>query len=319
MPIFGVLVSRTSAYFWLQPLILLDAKMIRSGWLPALAAFEAAARHQNFAHAAEELSLTAGAVSHHVRKLEAWLGVPLFRRHARGVLLTPAGRRLADAAGSSLSDLDAAVRGVREARDERRVRIATLHSWSVGWLLPRLPAFASAHPGIRIGIETGYALTRFDDGGPDLGVRYGGGQWPGLSARLLYEETLFPVAAPDMPGVETLRTPEDVAGASLIGDAGHQGWPDWARAANVRHAALDERYRFTDSNAALNAAASGLGVALARERLVAPFLASGRLVRLPGPAMPARWSYYLIHPSHRRLGDDAQAFADWLLREAATP
>ncbi len=293
--------------------------MIRSGWLPALAAFEAAARHQNFAHAAEELSLTPGAVSHHVRKLEAWLGVPLFHRHARGVLLTPAGRRLADAAGSSLSDLDAAVRRVAEDRSERRVRIATLHSWSVSWLLPRLPAFTAEHPDIRIGIETGYALTRFDEGGPDLGVRHGGGQWPGLSAQLLFDETMFPVAAPDMPGIENLRTAEDVAGARLIGDAGHQGWPDWARAANVRRARLDEHYRFTDSNAALHAAASGMGVALARQRLVAPFLASGTLVRLPGPAMQARYSYYLIHPSHRRLGDDAQAFADWLVREAATP
>ena len=293
--------------------------MIRSGWLPALAAFEAAARHQNFAHAAEELSLTAGAVSHHVRKLEAWLGVQLFHRHARGVLLTPAGRRLADAAGSSLTDLDDAVRSVREVGHERRVRVATLHSWSVGWLLPRLPGFVRAHPDIRIGIETGYALTRFDEGGPDLGVRHGPGHWPGLSAQPLMEETMFPVASPAMPGIEDLRTPEDISRARLIGDAGHQGWPDWMRHAGVRHAPLDEHYRFTDSNAAMTAAASGMGIALAREHIVGPFLESGRLVRLPGPVMPARWSYHLIHPSHRRLGEDARMFADWLLREAATP
>src|SRR5690606_5128214 len=283
----------------------------------ALAAFEAAARHQNFAHAAEELSLTAGAVSHHVRKLEGWLGTPLFHRHARGVLLTPAGRRLADAAGSSLSDLDDVVRGIRSSRDEQRVRIATLHSWTVGWLQPRLPGFVAAHPDIRLGIETGYALTRFDEGGPDLGIRHGGGQWPGLSATLLMDETLFPVAAPDYPGLEALRTPRDIARARLITDAGHQGWHDWMRAAGVRDAVLDEHYRFTDSNAALNAAALGLGVALARERIVGPFLASGRLVRLPGPTMQARYGYYLIHPAHRRLGEAAQAFADWLLREAA--
>lgn len=291
--------------------------MIRSGWLPALAAFEAAARHQNFAHAAEELSLTAGAVSHHVRKLEGWLGVPLFHRHARGVLLTPAGRRLADAAGSSLSDLDDVVRGIRGGRSERRVRIATLHSWLVGWLQPRLPGFVAAHPQIRLGIETGYALTRFDEGGPDLGVRHGGGQWPGLSAQLLMDESLFPVAAPSLPGFDRLRTPEGIASARLIADAGHQGWHDWFRWAKVRDPRPDEHYGFTDSNAALNAAALGLGVALARERIVAPFLETGRLARLPVPAMPARWSYYLVHPSHRRLGEDAQAFADWLLHEAA--
>src|SRR5690606_1830992 len=291
--------------------------MIRSGWLPALAAFEAAARHQNFAHAAEELSLTAGAVSHHVRKLETWLGVSLFHRHARGVLLTPAGRRLADAAGSSLADLDDVVRSVRTDRDARRVRIATLHSWSVGWLLPRLPRFAEAHPDIRIGIETGYALTRFEEGGPDLGIRHGGGQWPGLSAQLLMDETLFPVASPSLPGIEGLRTPEAIARARLIGDAGHQGWHDWMRAAKVRNPSLDEYYRFTDSNAALSAAARGMGVALARQRIVSPFLESGSLVQLPVPVMPARWSYYLIHPSHRRLGEPARVFADWLLGEVA--
>jgi len=291
--------------------------MLRSGWLPALAAFEAAARHQNFAHAAEELSLTAGAVGHHVRKLEGWLGVQLFHRHARGVLLTPDGRRLADAAGSSLSDLDEVVRGIRSGRDEPRVRIATLHSWLVAWLQPRLPGFVAAHPDVRIGFETGFALTRFDDGGPDLGIRLGGGQWPGLSARLLMDEVLVPVASPSLPGFDGLRTPADIAAGRLISDAGHQGWHDWFRWTRVREARPDEHYQFTDSNAALNAAALGLGVALARERIVAPFLESGQLARLPVPSMPARWSYYLIHPSHRRLGADAQAFADWLLHESA--
>ncbi|MFY0576404.1 LysR family transcriptional regulator [Cystobacter fuscus] len=98
-------------------------------WLPALAAFESAARHQNFAHAAQELHLTASAVSHHVRKLEAQLGVALFQRHARGVSLTAEGRRLADAASSALTDMDVVLRGLRAARDEHdRVRITTLHS-----------------------------------------------------------------------------------------------------------------------------------------------------------------------------------------------
>ena len=79
--------------------------VLRPDWLPALSAFESAARHQNFAHAAEELNLTASAVSHHVRKLESRLGVALFQRHARGVTLTAEGRRLADASGSALASL----------------------------------------------------------------------------------------------------------------------------------------------------------------------------------------------------------------------
>ncbi len=298
---------------------------LRSDWLPALAAFEAAARHQNFAHAADELSLTASAVSHHVRKLEDRLGVALFHRHARGVQLTPAGRRLADAAGSSLGDLEDAIRGVRASSgDEALVRIATLHSWTCGWLLPRLPDFAAAHPDLRLSIETGFALARFDAGGPDLAVRYGDGNWPGLVARPLLRETLFPVAAPGLPGVSALRDAAGIAALPLIADMGRQGWPDWFRAAGVRHpgaldAGMRERFRFTDSNAALSAAAQGLGVALAREHIIAPFLESGALVRLPGPALEARYGYFLAWPSHRRLRAPAQAFADWLVQAAGDP
>ena len=120
---------------------------LRPDWLPALAAFEAAARHQNFAHAAEELHLTASAVSHHVRKLESRLGVSLFQRHARGVHLTVEGRQLADAASNALADMEGVLRALRADRgDAERVRITTLHSWLNAWLLPRLPRFAERHP-----------------------------------------------------------------------------------------------------------------------------------------------------------------------------
>lgn len=286
----------------------------RAEWLPALAAFEAAARHQNFAHAAEELHLTASAVSHHVRKLESRLGLALFQRHARGVALTPAGRQLADAASSSLADLDDVMRALRAASQDRDlVRVATLHSLTCGWLLPRLPEFTAAHPRIRISIETGFALTRFDEGGPDLGIRLGPGQWPGLNAQYLMGETLFPVASPAMPGFGAIETPRDIARLPLVADNARQGWPDWFRVAKVRGIALDERYRFTDSMGALTAATLGLGPALAREHIVQPFLAAGSLARLPGPEVPARWAYHVVHPAHRRLREPARLFVDWLL------
>ena len=287
---------------------------LRSDWLPALAAFEAAARHQNFAHAAEELHLTASAVSHHVRRLESRLGVPLFQRHARGVALTAEGRQLADTAGSALADMEDVLRNLRADRGaDPVVRIATLHSWTCGWLLPRLHDFATRHPEIRISIETGFALARFDDSGPDLGIRHGPGHWPGLTAQLLLDEDMFPVASPRMPGVARVREAADIARLPLLADTARQGWPDWFRHAGVRGAGVVERYRFSDSNAALTAAANGLGVTLAREHIVPPFLEDGRLVPLAGPRMRSRWSYYVIHPSHRRLKPAAKVFADWLL------
>ena len=154
----------------------------RSSWLPALGAFESAARHQNFAHAANELHLTASAVSHHVRKLEARIGVSLFLRMARGVELTPEGRMLADAAATALADLDSVLDALREARRVARVRISTLPSFAACWLVPRLADFARTHPDIRVSVDTDRGLSRFDDGGPDLGLRYGPGRWTGVNS-----------------------------------------------------------------------------------------------------------------------------------------
>jgi LysR family glycine cleavage system transcriptional activator len=286
--------------------------ILRPDWLPALSAFEAAARHQNFAHAAEELHLTASAVSHHVRKLEGRLGVVLFQRHARGVALTAEGRLLADAAGTAMSDLESALRGLREDRDaDERVRITTLHSLTYAWLLPRLPAFAAEHPRIRVAIDTEIALTRFDDGGPDLGIRHGPGHWPGLTAHHVMDDALFPLASPQL--ANGVSTAAEIARMPLVSDLARQGWQDWFRAAGVHGARLDVRHSFSDSTDALEAAARGLGAVLGREKIATPWLEDGRLQRLPGPALPTRWRYYVVYPAHRRLRPAAQRFVDWLL------
>ncbi|MEO6364742.1 MAG: LysR substrate-binding domain-containing protein [Luteimonas sp.] len=287
---------------------------LRADLLPALAAFEAAARHQNFAHAAEELHLTASAVSHHVRKLESRLLVKLFHRHARGVSLTAEGRRLADCAGSALTDIDGVMRSLGAARDEEQpVRITTLHSLTHTWLMPQLADFTRRHPAIRLAFDTENAVTRFDEGGPDLGIRYGPGHWPGLTATHLMDDALFPVAAPSLPGLERVNSAQDIATLPLISDLARQGWHDWFRAAGVHGATLDERLSFSYATDMLNAATCGLGVALARRHIAAPYLADGRLVRIAGPVMHTRWKYYVVYPSHRRLRPAAQEFVDWVL------
>ena len=290
----------------------------RSAWLSALAAFEAAARQQNFAHAAETLHLTASAVSHQVRKLESHLGVALFHRHARGVSLTPAGRLLADAAGNALADLDAVFASLRPRNEVAHIRIATLHSFAHSWLIPRLGGFTGLHPDIRLSLETDIALSRFDDEGPDLGIRHGPGHWPGLAAQHLLDETLFPVAAPDLPGLSSVHEPADIAQLPLIADLARQGWRDWFRAAGLRRLHLTDMHVFVDSTDALQAAACGLGATLARQRIVAPWLADGRLRRLPGPDLPGRFAYHLVHPAHRPLSEPATLFARWLTETAHT-
>ncbi len=289
---------------------------LRPDWLPALAAFEAAARHQNFAHAGEELHLTASAVSHHVRKLEARLGTALFQRHARGVSLTGEGRKLADAASNALTDIDAVLKALRQPEaTQERLRISTLHSLVYVWLMPRLSRYATLHPQTQVHFETEVALTRFDTGSADFAIRHGPGQWPGLTVLPLMDETMFPVASPKLSGVRKLRSADDVALLPLIADLARQGWQDWFRAAGVHGAQFEERYTFSDSTDALHAAAHGLGAALARERIVQPWLDDRSLIILPGPRIPARWSYYIVYPAHRRLRPVAQQFVDWLLDE----
>jgi len=291
---------------------------IRPTVLPAFAVFAAAARHQNFAHAAEELHLTASAVSHHVRRLETTLGVTLFQRHARGVVLTAQGRALADATNIALADLDAVSGSLLTHNEElARVRITTLHSLAYCWLIPRLPGFTAAHPDVHLDFEMSIALARFDDAGPDLGIRHGPGPWPGLTAHFLMDDALFPVAAPTMPGIRQVTKAEHIPRLPLISDLGLQGWPDWFRAADVRHATVPAAHSFTDSTDALLAAVCGLGVALARKHIVMPYLERGELIQLPGPVLKARFAYYVVHPAHRRPTPAAAAFIEWLRREAA--
>jgi len=287
---------------------------LRPGLIPALAAFAAAARRQNFAHAGEELHLTASAVSHHVRRLEGLLGVTLFHRHARGATLTAEGRVLADATGSALSDIEAVLASLRGGSGEQRVRITTLPSFASAWLVPRLPGFAALHPQVRLDVDTDRALARFDGNGPELGVRYGPGRWQGLEARHLMDDALFAVAAPALAA--RIARPADVAALPLIGDLAMEGWREWFRASDVRGARIVQRHTFSDTRDALCAAAAGLGAVLARGRLCGRLLADGALVRLPGPTLPARFAYYVVHAAGRAPAPAAAAFMHWLHEEA---
>jgi LysR family glycine cleavage system transcriptional activator len=322
-----------------------DVTTLQPASLPAFAVFVVAARHQNFARAADELGLTASAVSHHVRTLESTLGIALFQRHARGASLTTEGRMLAESVGAALSDIDSAAASLRRGKGEgNRLRVATLHSLTHCWILPRLKAFTEAHPRIRLTFESGLALTRFESGGPELAIRHGAGHWQGLTAHRIMDEELFPAAAPDFPGLraatsgvrarapgatstasafnaraDALIDPARIATLPLVTDLGVQGWADWFRAAGLRGIALPDMHTFNDSTDALQAAACGLGAVLARSRLVGPYLRRGELVRLPGPALKARFGYYAVHPAHRRPSAAANAFIQWLQYVARQP
>jgi DNA-binding transcriptional LysR family regulator len=214
-----------------------------------------------------------------------------------------------------MTDLENVLGRLRTPHDDRdRLRIATLHSLLYTWLMPRLARFAQAHPRVRFELETGIEPSRFEEGGPDVAIRHGAGHWPGLTAQHLMDDALFPVASPKLPGLARVTKPAQIATLPLINDLARQGWADWFRAAGAS-VKFTEKHSFVDSTDALQAAVHGLGAVLARQQIAEPYLASGQLVRLPGPVASSRWNYYVIYPAHRRLRPIAQKFVDWLLHD----
>ncbi|HVK51780.1 MAG TPA: LysR substrate-binding domain-containing protein, partial [Pseudoxanthomonas sp.] len=214
-------------------------------------------------------------------------------------------------------DLEAVAANLHQVAGSVRLRITTLHSMAYCWLLPRLPRFCALHPNIRISLDTGIALTRFDEAGPDIGIRHGPGQWPGLTAQHLMDDELFPVASPALPGVAAIEAPRDIARLPLVTDLALQGWRDWFRAAGVRGLRLPQMHSFSDSTDAMQAAVYGVGAALARRVVAQPYLQRGELLRLPGPALKARFAYYAVYPSHRPPRPVVQTFIDWLRSQTA--
>ena len=205
--------------------------------LTTLRAFEAAARHANFARAAAELSITPAAVSQQVRHLEDHLGVRLFARRARGVELTAAGADYARTVATLLDQLALATERTRRADQAGRLTLATTPSFAARWLIPRLTGFVKSHPEIDVRLSTSNALADFAHQDIDVAVRYGNGRWPGVKAELLIATELFPVCSPAFrQGSQRLRTPADLLPRSLLrltNDELPTQWPRWLAAAGL--------------------------------------------------------------------------------------
>ena len=276
----------------------------------ALRTFEAAARHPNFSAAAAELHVTPGAISRQIAELEERLGVVLFLRGARRAQLTATGAQLAERLRVAFGLLHEAVRGVERA-DEGRVVVALLPSFASRWLLPRLPAFAEAHPGIDLELRPSREVVDLDRSGIDLAIRYGRGKWPGTASAKLLRERLFPVCTPELAQRHRPRTLDDVLAMPLIHDLDFP-WSHLLQHHGLRVPRRLPGIRVDDSSIALQAAERGQGVLLARSVLVADAIATGRLVRLLRVSAPCDFAYYVAWPRGRALAPAADAFRLWL-------
>ena len=291
--------------------------------LNALKAFEAAARHESFTRAAEELCVTQGAVSHQVKGLEDELGLRLFQRARRRLALSPVGRDYLDVVRDAFDRLDAGTQRLQRRERSGVLTVSTSPNFAAKWLVHRLGAFAAAHPGIDLRVGATLEHVDFVRDAVDLAIRHGEGDWPGLHVTRLCAEELFPVCSARLvDGPPRLRRPADLARATLLRQDRNDAWGAWLAAAGVAGIDiggidLSRGPVFNQASLAIDAAVDGQGVALARTALVSRDLLSGRLVRPFATSLPASFAYYVVCPRAVAAQPKVAAFRDWLLAEAA--
>lgn len=287
--------------------------------LNSLPCFEAAARLLSFSKAAEELSVTPGAISRAIKNLEDQLDVLLFERATRSVRLTAIGELYARSVRDALDQLAAATALATARRSNSTLNVSTSDGFAGRWLVPRLYRFHRTHGDIDVRVSTTGKLTNFLGDGIDVAIRYGGGDYPGLTSEFLTDEEVFPVCSPKLlKGAHPLRKPEDLKHHTLIRDTYPIDWATWLSSAGVKGVNARSGLTFDSYTFAVEAAVQGEGVVLGRTMLVSADLASGRLVRPFKHSLKAHSSFYVVYPPDAIRQRKVKAFRDWLLAEVAS-
>jgi LysR family transcriptional regulator, glycine cleavage system transcriptional activator len=287
--------------------------------LKALPDFEAAARHLSFTKAAGELHVTHGAVSRQVKGLEDYLGVRLFRRMNRALLLTDEGQAYLPAIREMLDRLGEATERVKQRDRAGGLTVSTTASFAAKWLVTRLSRFRDAHPEIDVRLQANDNLADFARDGVDIAIRYGQGRYPGLEVERLMSEDYAPVCSPKLlKGPHGLRRPADLRNHALLHEDGSEiDWRMWLMAAGVSGVDLSRGVKYSHSSLVIQAAIAGEGVALGRSALITEDLAAKRLVRPFDIQLKAALAYYVVLPPGSLARPKVAAFRDWLLAEAA--
>lgn len=305
--------------------------------LNSLRAFEAAARHLSFKKAADELHVTPAAVSHQIKALEDYLGIPLFRRLTRALELTEDARAMLPKVQEGFECLAAAVERTRHPEGGGALTLSAPPSFASRWLLPRLHRFTASFPDIELRLSSSLATIDNRDGGSsegelvdlrdadsDVEIRFGNGRYPGLRTDLIFGVSYAVVCSPQLlKGMRPLRTPKDLRHHVLIHDdtiadlAERPSWEAWLKAAGVTAVNASRGPHFSNAGLAMEAAMDGLGVALALRPLASADVAAGRLAMPFDIAVPSRYAYYLVCPEATAERPAVAAFRNWLLAEAA--
>jgi LysR family transcriptional regulator, glycine cleavage system transcriptional activator len=304
--------------------------LISAPVLHALRTFAAAARNLSFARAAQELSVTPGAISQQIKLLEERLRCRLFERHARGLSLTAAGSRLALAAESAFCTLEEALATLPDSEVKRALNISCTTSFALMWLMPRLGEFNRLRPDIQLRIKAEFhqldpAQMRRE--GAQLAIRYGEGRFPGFQLTDLMSETLMPVASPSyldrFPSQSLLTNPDGCVfvhdAAPWEGAPAYSEWLEWIDGASAKFPVagwrqlLSRGHQFNLSQLSLEAAMADQGLAIGRGSLILDDLKSRRLVTPWNQPVLSRARYVLLGLSSDVRDSDAESFTEWLV------
>jgi DNA-binding transcriptional LysR family regulator len=289
--------------------------------LDLLASFEACARHLSFTKAAAERFVTQSAMSRQMRALEDDLGTALFRRRHRVLALTEAGTRLFAVCTTVLAQLRASMRELRAPSQREVLSLTTTPGLASFWLIPRLPAFTRAHPGIDVRLDASFDLRQLAAEGFDLAIRYARPEK--VAGQRLFGESVLPVCSPALLERLPLRRPEDLARHTLLQLAPSVTggmpieWEPWLQAIGLPALEPASRLSMSGYNEVVAAALAGQGVALGRRPLIDALLREGRLVApLPRSLVTPR-SYLLVVDAAARARPAVRALEAWLLEQAA--
>ncbi|MEI9903019.1 MAG: transcriptional regulator GcvA [Asticcacaulis sp.] len=291
--------------------------------LSALRVFEAAARHESFKQAAEELFVTPGAVSQQIRLLEEHVGVELFVRDGRRVVLSDAGKASALILKEAFEKMFEATRLMKSGQQKGRVTVSAAPSFAAKWLMPRLYEFSAANEDIDVWVSADMAPVDFAVSDIDLAVRYGSGHWNGLNVEHLLAEAVVPVCSPALFEAAPMKKPADLAHHLLLHDVGGEldpscpDWAMWLKAHAVEGVDATRGLRFNQSSMVIEAAVAGRGVALAKRTIAEADLQAGRLMVLfDEKDRPLEYGYYLVSPQSREPSAAQLRFMEWLRAQA---
>ncbi|MGJ8527314.1 LysR family transcriptional regulator [Maritalea sp.] len=286
-----------------------------------LSAFECAARHLNFTRAAEEMNLTQSAISRQIRDLELQLGVTLFERIRKRVVLTEAGARFLVDAKYLIEQTEGLVyRTMASAKADATLSVATLPTFGSHWLAPRLPQFLQNNPKLAVNLESRWSPFSLQEQFFDVAIHFGRPIWAGASCQPLCDEFMLPVAAPALMADMNVNSANDLPNVPLLHlQSRPTAWRDWFEQQHIENDEPFRGHRFDQFSMVIEACVAGLGVGLLPQYLIETQIELGRLAVVDPRALQTEDAYFLAIPDDKAEKAGVVEFTKWIRSQISQP